>query len=60
MKLSRGALFVVLIALLILLIGVVQVIARVKCDSFEKESCRPRMSSCGLALAGRPLAEKLI
>jgi len=43
MKLSRGSLLVVLIAIIILLIGVVQVIARGKCNSFREESRRTKV-----------------
>ncbi|MCX6375616.1 MAG: hypothetical protein NTU88_06210 [Armatimonadetes bacterium] len=42
MKLSRGSLIVILIALIILLVGVVQVIARGICDSRANSSVIPR------------------
>ena len=42
MKLSRGSLIVILIALIVLLVGVVQVIARGICESHTNSSVIPR------------------
>jgi len=42
MKLSRGSLLIVLIAIIIMLIGVVQVIARARCSSFKGDGDRPK------------------
>lgn len=47
MKLSRGSLIVIVIALIVLLVGVVQVIARGICESHTNSSVIPgaRVSS---------------
>ncbi|HUV05965.1 MAG TPA: hypothetical protein VMX94_12785 [Armatimonadota bacterium] len=59
MKLSRGSLLIVLIAIIIMLIGVVQVIARARCSSFKGEGHRPKARvSSSLKVQSEPSASE--